>query len=185
MKICVDPGHGMSNRSRNVFDPGATHVENGFLHRESEIVLHYGKSLRDAFRARRVPVFMTRDDDTDHAPVRGRAGEAKDAGCDVLISLHMNDFESDDANGAETLFRDSKDERLAAKLQSAMIGITGLRDRGVKKRTDLEVLKFDGIAVLLELGFIANDKDRTRLLSPQIRDALCSAVAEVTIGHMP
>jgi hypothetical protein len=29
MKVCVDPGHGMSNSTPGVFDSGATHTENG------------------------------------------------------------------------------------------------------------------------------------------------------------
>lgn len=184
MKVCIDPGHGMSNRTRNVFDPGATHVEGEFRHLESAIALRYGLTLKDAFRAQRVPVFMTRDDDADHAPVGNRAAGAKAAGCNVFISLHMNDVDDDSANGTETLYNDLADKALAAKLQDAMTGITGLKDRGVKRRQDLAVLRFDGSAVLLELGFIANDRDRTRLLDPQIRDAICTAVAQVTIDHL-
>jgi N-acetylmuramoyl-L-alanine amidase len=184
MKVCVDPGHGMSNRRLNVFDPGAVHFENGRNFQEAAIVLHYGLTLKDMFRARGVPVFMTRDDNEDHAPVGQRAGGAKSAGCDVLISLHMNDVDDDRANGTETLFKDGADKALAAKLQAAMIGITGLKDRGLKPRDDLAVLRFNGVAVLLELGFIANDKDRNKLIDPQTRDAICAAVAQVTIDHM-
>ena len=184
MKVCVDPGHGMSNRVPNIFDPGATHSEAGFLHQEAVIALKYGLTLKDTFRALGVPVFMTRDDATDHAPVGARAAAAKAAGCDVLISLHLNDADDDSANGTETLFRDARDKVLADKIQAAMVGITGLRDRGVKQRTDLAVLKFDGLAVLLELGFIANDKDRGKLLEPQVRDAICAAVAQITRDHL-
>ena len=184
MKVCVDPGHGMSNRTPNVFDPGCTHREGTFDHTEAAIVLKYGLSLKDSFRARGVPVFMTRDDSTDHAPVGNRAAAAKAAGCDVLISLHMNDVDDDSANGTETLFRDGTDKALAAKIQAAMIGITKLKDRGLKERPDLAVLKFQGTAVLLELGFIANDKDRGKILEPQIRDAICDAIVTATIAHM-
>ncbi|WP_082649989.1 N-acetylmuramoyl-L-alanine amidase [Bradyrhizobium lablabi] len=77
MKICVDPGHGMSNRRPGVFDSGCTHTENGFLFRESDIVLKYGLTLKDVLRARGNDVFMTRDDGTDHAPVGERARNAK------------------------------------------------------------------------------------------------------------
>jgi N-acetylmuramoyl-L-alanine amidase len=173
----------MSNRSLNVFDPGAVHTEAGFLHREADIALKYGLALKDAFRARQVSVFMTRDDNSDHAPVGRRAAAARAAGCDTFLSIHMNDVDDDSANGTETLYRDTADKALAEKIQKALIGVTGLRDRGIKQRTDLAVLKFQGVAVLLELGFIANDKDRNKLLEPQIRDAICNAVAEVTIAH--
>lgn len=184
MKVCIDPGHGMSNRTLNVFDPGATHTESSTLHKEAEIALKYGLTLKDTFRAKGVSVFMTRDDDTDHAPVGKRAEAAESANCDVFISLHLNDFDDDAANGTEVLYRDTNDQTLAAKIQSGLIGITGLKDRGVKQRTDLAVLKFNGTAVLIELGFIANDTDRKKLLEPQTRGAVCESIAMTTMNHM-
>lgn len=182
MKICIDPGHGMSNRQNGIFDPGATHIENGFLFKESDIALKYGLQLKDIFRSRQTDVFMTRDDDTDHAPVGSRAGNAKNAGCDLFISLHLNDFDDDTSNGVEVLFRDATDKALAERLQTALVNVTGLRDRGVKKRTDLAVLKFNGVAVLIELGFIANDRDRGVLLNPQKREAICNAIADTVLA---
>jgi N-acetylmuramoyl-L-alanine amidase len=176
MKVCIDPGHGMSNRQKNVYDPGATHRENGVVHEEASIALKYGLALKDIFRAKQMEVFMTRDDATDPTPVTERARNAQNAGCDVFISLHLNDFEDDAANGLEVLFRDEEDKVVAQSLQSTLIEVTKLRDRGIKQRSDLAVLKFQGVAVLIELGFIANDKDRETLLNPQIREAVCKAI---------
>jgi N-acetylmuramoyl-L-alanine amidase len=183
MKICVDPGHGMSNRTKGVFDPGATHVENGVRFEEATIALKYGLALKDEFRARGVDVFMTRDDAEDHAPVGMRATNAKNAGCDRYVSIHLNDVDDDRANGTETLFRGEDDKALARRVQAAMLTVTGLRDRGLRQRDDLAVLKFAGVAVLLELGFIANDKDRETLLNPQIRQSLCKAVADAVLAE--
>jgi N-acetylmuramoyl-L-alanine amidase len=183
MKVCVDPGHGMSNRTIGVFDPGAVHVENGFQHQEAVIALKYGLTLKDVLRARNIEVFMTRDDQQDHARVIHRAGNAKNAGCDVFVSFHMNDFEDDRANGLEVLFRDNDDKVLAQKLQTALVKATKLKDRKIKQRPDLAVLKFQGAAVLIELGFIANDKDRETLLNPQTREQVCTTVADVVQEH--
>ena len=178
MKVCVDPGHGMSNKSQNVFDPGCTHTENGFQFRESDIVLKYGLTLKDVLRSRNVEVFMTRDDDTDHAPVGERASNAKNAGCGVLVSIHVNDVEDETANGVEVLYGKNASKALAEKMQKALIKITELRDRGVKLRENLAVLRFQGPAVLIELGFIANDKDRDVFTNPQIRARICEAIAD-------
>lgn len=183
MKVCIDPGHGMSNRQLGVFDPGATHVENGFLFQEAEIALRYALSLKDVFRSKGVEVFLTRDDSTDHTPVGERANMAKKAGCDLLISLHLNDFDDDSANGVEVLFRDAEDKPLAQKLQDGLIKVSKMRDRKIKQRPDLAVLKFQGIAVLVELGFIANDGDRAKLLNAQIRDAITRMLATTAINH--
>lgn len=178
MKICIDPGHGMSNRKNGIYDPGATHIENGFTYQEAAIALRYGLALKDVFRAQQIEVFMTRDDETDHAPVGKRAAMAESAGCDLLISLHLNDFDDDTANGVEVLYKNLSDIVLAQNLQDALIEVTGMRDRKIKQRTDLAVLKFDGAAILVELGFIANDRDREKLLDAQIRDAIVHAIAK-------
>jgi N-acetylmuramoyl-L-alanine amidase len=185
MKICIDPGHGMSNRQSGIFDPGATHIENGFQFQEAAIVLRYGLALKDVFRASQTEVFMTRDDATDHAPVGKRAGMAKSAGCSALVSLHMNDFDDDSANGVEVLYGNANSEGLAAQMQSELVAVTGLRDRKIKRRADLAVLKFDGPAVLIELGFIANDKDRGRLLAADTREAVTRAIARVVMAQVP
>ena len=184
MKICIDPGHGMSNRQTGIYDPGATHVENGFQFQEAAIALRYGLALKDVFRAQQVEVFLTRDDATDHTPVGSRASMAKAAGCEALISLHLNDFDDDSANGLEVLYRDTDDKVLAQRLQDALIKVTKMRDRKIKQRTDLAVLKFGGIAVLIELGFIANDQDRAKVLNAQMRDAITRTIAKVVVDHL-
>lgn len=182
IKICIDPGHGMSNRSMGVFDPGAVHVEGSTRFEEATIALKYALTLKDEFRARGTDIFMTRDDAEDHAPVGQRAANAKNAGCGMLISLHLNDFDDDAANGFEVLFGASANKALAQRMQSAILAIIRMKDRGVKQRTDLAVLKFAGPAVLIELGFIANDRDRETLLNPQIRAAICKAIADVALA---
>lgn len=184
MKVCIDPGHGMSNRQPGIYDPGATHIENGFKFQEAAIALRYGLALKDVFRAKQVEVFMTRDDDTDHAPVGSRASMAKAEGSDVFISLHLNDFDDDAANGLEVIYRDSQDKTLAQKLQDALINASKMRDRKIKQRTDLSVLKFNGTAVLVELGFIANDSDRSKLINAQVRKLIVNTIAEVVIEHL-
>ena len=68
------------------------------------------------------------------------------------------------------------------ELQKALLAVTGFKDRGVKQHDDLAVLKFQGPAALIELGFIANDANRETLLNPQKRNAICEAIAQVTIS---
>lgn len=169
----------MSNRQKGIYDPGATHIEHGFKYEEASIALRYALALKDVFRERAVEVYMTRDDDGDHTPVGLRAKMAKEAGCNIFISLHLNDYDDDAANGIEVLYRDNGDKTLAQRLQDALIKVTNMKDRAIKQRADLAVLKFQGTAVLIELGFIANDSDREKLLNSQVRDSICRAIADV------
>lgn len=184
MKIAIDPGHGMSNKTRNIFDPGAIHYEDGVLFEEATIALRYALSLKDILRARSHQVFMTRDDNEDHAPYKERAENAKNAGCDVFVSIHLNDVEDENANGLEVLYRDNHDKKFAELMRKALVQVTGFKDRGVKKRTELAVLKFQGPAILIELGFIANDQNRNALLNPYMREALCVAIADTLENHL-
>jgi len=62
--------------------------------------------------------------------------------------------------------------------------VTKIKDRGVKMRNDLAVLKFDGPAALIELGFIANDFDRNQLLDAQVRDSVVRTIAQVLIAYL-
>lgn len=183
MKICIDPGHGMSNRQNGIYDPGATHMENGFEYQEAAIALRYGLALKDVLRTQQIEVFMTRDDAADHTPVGKRAAMATAAGCDILVSLHLNDFDDDSANGLEVLYRNENGKILAQKLQNSLVEVTKMRDRKIKQRSDLAVLKFEGTAVLVELGFIANDRDREKLLDAQVREAVTQTLARTIIAH--
>lgn len=184
MKVCIDPGHGMSNKKSGIYDPGATHVESGTNFEEATITLRYGLTLKDILRSQGVEIFMTRDDAEDHAPVGTRAKNAKLAGCDAFISFHLNDVEDDRANGLEVLYGNAGNAKLAGDLQAALIKVTKMRDRGAKLRPDLAVLKFTGPAALIELGFIANDGDREKLLNPALRDQICRKIAEVVTKHL-
>ncbi len=183
MRVAIDPGHGMSNRQPGTYDPGGTHDEAGFRFEEAEIALRYGLALREALRARGIAAFLTREDAGDHAPVGERAGNAKLAGAQLLVSLHVNDVEDARANGVEVLYRGEASRPLAQALQTAVVAAAKLRNRGIKPRDDLAVLRFAGPAALVELGFLGNDADRAVLIHPALRFAICEAIAEVILAH--
>ncbi len=86
--VAIDPGHGG-------LDPGA---ERGGL-RESHLMLALGLELSEAAaRAGMVPV-LTRSEDV-FVPLAARMTVAREAGADVLISLHADALEADAAFGA-------------------------------------------------------------------------------------
>ncbi|HLP59592.1 MAG TPA: N-acetylmuramoyl-L-alanine amidase [Candidatus Deferrimicrobium sp.] len=183
MKFAIDPGHGMSNRIKGIYDPGAIHVENGVNYEEAAIALKYGLKLKEILCAKGHNVFMTRDDAEDHAPVGERAANAEKSGVQAFISLHLNDCDDDRANGLEVLYRDNNDMELAKKLKDALIKVTDFKDRSITQRNDLAVLKFNGTAVLIELGFIAHDGNRETILNPLKRHEICETIADVILTH--
>lgn len=76
--VAVDPGHGG-------IDPGA--VREGV--EEKALVLAFGLAFRDALVARGFRVLMTREAD-DYVPLAERVADARAAGADVFVSIHLN-----------------------------------------------------------------------------------------------
>ena len=178
MKLCIDPGHGLSSRTSGVYDPGACSGP----HQEADIALTWSLTLRDACEALSVPVWMTRQHRQDAAPLSKRVAAAKASGCTHLISVHCNASDNPKANGIETLYEGTPRAAFAESLQRVLIGKMGLTNRGIKwasidlKRT-LAVLRFDGPAALIELGFLTNAVDRAKLLDAEVRLQTCAALA--------
>jgi len=175
-KLCIDPGHGMGNRKPGVFDPGCTRDEIN----EADIALQWARSLAEACRDRGVVYWMTRGlSATTPAPLAKRVAEAQQNGCTHLISLHVNDADEPKANGVETLYRKTGKASvdLARIVQALAVRHLGLRrDRGVKNRGDLAILKHPN-SCLLELGFIGSSSDLAAMQCPCCRRDLCAALA--------
>lgn len=176
LRVCVDPGHGMGNRRPGLYDPGC---QNGTLW-EAGIVLTWAEALETALHALGAEVWMTRRNAESETPVATRASRAFSAGCTVLISIHVNDAEDVSANGCETLFSDDRD--FAQKVHQAMARSLNLRDRGTKPRSDLAVLKFNGLACLLELGFIHSTTDMAAVMNRATMEQTCEAIAKAIVA---
>jgi N-acetylmuramoyl-L-alanine amidase len=181
MKICLDPGHGMSNRKPGVYDSGASVRVSGKDITEAEIVMDWCNELKALLEASGHKVIRTRKDALDSAPVIERAHIAMTYGCEVLISLHCN-AATGTAHGTETFYRGERNRSLARACNDAVVAALGTKDRGIKTEAQsqharLAVLNFPR-AVLIELGFIDFAPDRAALLDPAKRLEACAALAE-------
>lgn len=180
MKIAIDPGHGMANVRPGVYDPGAVANVGGEHFAEADFTLRYALTLRHFLQQMGIPDFMTRTSSAQPAPVRQRVVDAVNNGCTHFISFHMN-AAGPTATGTETLYRNANSAGFATLIQLSVAEATGLRDRGIKPRNDLAVLRFPGPAVLIELGFISNALDRGVLLPREMRIEVAKAIVMVLI----
>lgn len=178
MKIGIDPGHGMANRKAGVFDPGAVHTPSHPPLFEADVVLEYGLALKERLRSGGFEVFITRQDSQTPTPLSQRAQRVKEAGGDILISLHLNASDDPAAQGVEVIYNRDNSKPLARLIQERLVRTTHFRDRGIKHRPELAVLKFTGPAVLIELGFISNEHDRNTLLEAEVREAINDAIVD-------
>jgi N-acetylmuramoyl-L-alanine amidase len=182
MKLCIDPGHGLSNRTRGVYDPGAV----SGIYEEASIALVWSHELRKACEDVGIAVWMTRVTRDEAAPIGTRVRRALDAGCDQLVSIHVNDFADPTANGYETLVPPRLEKTAWARgLHHTVRTCLQLRDRGIQPRPSLAVLKFPGPCALLELGFIGFQSDRNRILNNAVMQVICRQIANYLAGFEP
>lgn len=166
MLIALDAGHGGS-------DPGA--VYNG--RNEKDDNLRLALAVGDILKNKGVDVVYTRTDDIYETPFK-KATDANDAGADYFVSFHRNSGENPNtASGAQTLIYSNggEKEKLARNIQENLVE-QGFKDLGIVERPNLVVLKRTRMpAVLIETGFINNDKDNAKFDNDF--DAIANAIA--------
>ncbi|MBC8590186.1 cell wall-binding repeat-containing protein [Wansuia hejianensis] len=166
--VCLDYGHGGN-------DPGAVNKENG--RKEADDVLDVGMAVARELRSHGVIVDETRTENK-RVELEDRAKFANKKDYDYFVSFHRNSFSSSAAHGVETFTSKGasvKSRELAEKIQKALVDI-GYYNRGVKAENFYVLRNTKAPAVLIEIGFISNDKDN------QIFDAKKSQIIKAISG---
>jgi N-acetylmuramoyl-L-alanine amidase len=180
MTVIIDAGHGLGNRKRGAFDPGA--VSNGI--READIAMAWANELRAILIDRGVKVIRTRAGNADPASISDRAGIARAYGGDIMISFHCN-AATGTATGTETFYRGESNKPMAERLNSAVVRALGARNRGAKtesasQHARLAIMAFQP-CFLIELGFIDNASDRAKMLDADLRKQACEMLADAIL----
>ena len=180
--IALDDGHGTETAGKRTpaFPDGSVMKENEF----NAVVVGY---LKEALERCGFAVLMVAPEETD-TPLKTRVVRANDANADAYISIHANAYGSDwnGANGIESIVYEkvmghSRTYELAECIHKNLIEKTGRRNRGIKRSSDLYVLKHTKMhAVLLECGFMTNREETELLRSDGYRikcaEAICRGV---------
>lgn len=168
--IVVDPGHGGR-------DPGAV----GTKITEKEIVLNASLMLQHELERRGFEVYMTRSTD-EYVNLSERAHIANAMKADLFVSIHANAHTTSSPNGIEVLYGNesmSSDLGLATLMQRELIRATGARDRGVKHRPRLVVLRETQMpSVLAELGFVSNPREQDLMMQEDYLRKMAVAMAD-------
>lgn len=156
MKIFIDAGHNYSGR-----DTGAS----GFGLREEVVSFEIADQLRRLLENAGHVIKMSRNSATDNVgdsvsdSINGRVNMANRWGADLFLSIHCN---AGGGEGTETLVycKEGRAAAFAERIQDAVIKCLETKDRGVKARPDLGVLKLTKCtAVLVETAFIDHESD--------------------------
>lgn len=177
--IVVDAGHGGSA-------PGADGRGNGTVVYEKNVTLAIALKLRDALEACGARVIMTRDKDVD-VKLEARPEIANNIGADLFISIH-NDSNgaANSASGTSTYYhmQDPSSRALATCVQEAVMAVTGLPSRGVLSdsimyQSGFAVLRYSRMpAVLCEVAYINNARDRRKLLDEDFQQRVAQAMCD-------
>ena len=169
-RIAIDAGHGGR-------DPGAV---NG-IYKEADIALQIALRLGSLLEKNGNEVVYTRKDDT-FIELYDRCKIANTTGCDCFVSIHLNSADNKQAHGTETLVYGASSEgacKLAEIVNRNIVSSTKFRDRGVKYRPELCVLRRTIMpAILVETGFISNDEELKSLLSDFVQELIVVAISD-------
>ena len=170
IKIYIDQGHNPQN-------PNAGAEGNGL--REQDLVYTIGQELATLLRRNgnfdvrlSRPTKETLLGTTNATSLAARVNDANRWGADYFISLHTNASEQSAATGVEgyAYAQGTRGFALGEDILTNLSDTTGLRNRGMKARPSLYVLRKTSMpAVLVELGFITNPRDASLMLnSPEL-----------------
>ena len=149
-RIALDAGHGGS-------DPGAVYKGR----QEKDDTLDLTLAVGDILNKNGIDVYYTRTTDEYVTPFK-KATDANNSGADLFVSIHRNSSENPNQySGVETLvYSDTGLKAEVARNINNQLEDAGFKNLGVDERKNLVVLKRTKMpAVLVEVGFINNDKD--------------------------
>ena len=184
MTIAVDPGHGG-------YDGGARARDSGRW--EKELTLEIALKVEQALKARGAQVVLTRREDVclsdgdtatkarKRADLQRRLDIADEAGADVFLSIHLNEYRDRSESGPQVYYQRGADagRLLAGCLQESLISVL----QPVKKRSanagDYYVLRNTSLpAALVECGFLSNAQEEKLLLDEAYHRRIAQAVAD-------
>ncbi len=178
--IVIDPGHGGA-------DPGA---KNSGL-QEKDINLDISLRLRDSLKSKGCIVILTREVDKDfylpgyvlgrmakRAELDQRINIATDKNADLFISVHTNSFPRPNTYGMETYYhlKSYPGKVLAELIQKQLTQLQSDNKRKSKAGDYYLINQSKMPAVIVEVGFISNPRERNLLMSNNYRDSIAEAI---------
>ena len=189
--IIIDAGHGGE-------DPGAIGVNGTY---EKDINLAISMTLGEELKSRGYTVVYTRTEDKMlYLPEENIKGMRKISdlknrckitaeyeNC-IVISIHMNSYGASQYSGLQVYYSDENEESrvLASKIQNSVKKeLQPDNNRNIKSGKSLYLLEnSSGTAVLIECGFLSNEKECARLSEKEYQKQLSFSIICGIIEYM-
>ncbi len=179
--VVLDPGHGGGANGAQYFNTKEKDLN-------YKILYTIGKDYFNQDTTK-LKAYYTRINDVDMS-LSDRAAFASRYGADLFVSLHMNASLTKSAYGTEIYYSNSNNSPNAAGLTSKMLADTfadripaslGTLKRGSRAERYTVVHKNTVPAVLIELGFLSNESDYSRLSNPDFQDKAARTIYETLL----
>lgn len=96
----------------------------------------------------------------------------------IFVSLHFNYTWKQHVCGLETFYYSREGQRLAHYVQSSLVRHTRTVDRSAKFARYYVIRNSSRPAVLVEGGFVSNERERERMKSGSFREAIARGIAD-------
>ena len=105
---------------------------------------------------------------------------AKEAGADVFLSIHLNEYRSRAESGPQVFYQRGADagRLLAGALQESLIRVLRPSKERKAMAGDYYVLRGPLPAALVECGFLSNAQEEKSLLDPAYQRRIAEAIAD-------
>ncbi|MEA5009001.1 N-acetylmuramoyl-L-alanine amidase CwlD [Clostridium tyrobutyricum] len=182
--ILIDPGHGGID--------GGAESKDGI--KEKDINLKISNKLKNTLKKRGYKIVMTRENDTGLYTESGRirkkkvedlnnrAKMKKDTKCNMFISIHLNMFPQSKYYGAQVWYSKNEKSKIFAKILQNNLKKDLDKDNDRQEKAALNSYKIlrenDTMpSVIVECGFLSNDREREKLASDKYQDSIASSIS--------
>lgn len=179
--IIIDPGHGSK-------DNGTSY--NDIL--EKDLNLSISKILEQELIKKGASVSLLREDDYDLSSPNSKRRKRSDfnnridfinkSNADIYLSIHINYLDSNKYSGSQVFYYGDNNKELANTIQMYLNKINTPRSIKVMPRVYM-YNKLNIKGVLIECGFISNNKDRNNLIKSDYQQLLAKTITDALIDY--
>lgn len=174
--VVIDAGHGGQDKGTQSLKEPKT--------QEKHLTLTTSLMLNHYLRSLGFQTILTRAGDF-FVPLDLRAAFANSNKATVFVSVHYNSAPNTQAEGVEVFFYDSEQDKnrseksklLAEKVLDRMIAATNAKSRGVKHGDFAVIRETQMPAILVEGGFVTNDRELRNLRNPEYLKLIAQSIA--------
>lgn len=176
--IMLDAGHGGT-------DPGAIGNINGVEINEKDLTLAITYKVKQILEENGYKTSMTRIGDTLPS-LSERPAQANAENCALYVSIHINSADATAAHGTEVYYSEENNgfaygvnsEYFAGNILNGMLTYMGSYNRGVKMANWAVIRRSNMPAILLEVGFISNHDELSKMLDDDYLNRTARGIAE-------